>query len=469
MKKFNTLLIFALMVVLAIPAVGQQISPAQMDQALLLNRDDYSITNRVIRSDTYHQYNEEASSRANTNFILDYDSLNNNDGGFFWTLNSKFTTSGNMTYAIVGFDSLADLAGTGYDYDAHTVTVDSVSIIFSHQNGSNQEDTLIMSIVELDANNHWTANVLWADSLFASTSMTAALNSFGTWTSYPEFALCDGRFGIRVDFHGPITDTVGIIATFIRDTCATHTCAPMSGNPGAQTVSAFYPSSYYGYQNGDNNLIEIPTAMGGDVFRDCDNDMSFTFGGCEAWYVQDFLFLPFVKIQDTPPAALVVDTKTQTPDNGTGNGTATITLSGGIGEPRITWGTIPPQFGSTATNLTAGEIVVLATYGHNCGIIIDTVEVMSNLAIDDLQAGITDLNAYPNPTNGQLNLDFEMGRTDDVSIKVYDLKGTMIYTNSVENVRNYNSQIDLGEVVDGIYLLRVETSQGATTRRIVKN
>lgn len=465
MKKFNALLSLSLVMLLFLPAFGQVGTPVSMDQATLQKRSNVQVTNQKIRGNSYHEFNKDASSRANTSFTLDYDSLNNNDAAFFWILNNNFTGNGNLSYAIVAFDSLADLAGTGYDYDAHTVTIDSISMLVSHQNGSGQEDTVVMSIIELDpVTNYWTNNVLWSDSLFSSSSITTAINSFALWTTYPEFAMCDGRFGVRVDFYGPTSDTLGVIASFLEDTCSTVTCS--SGGPGAQDFSAFWPSSYYGYYSG-GNLLEIPHPTNGIIYRDCSGDMMFTPGGCEVWYIQDFWIWPDVSIQDTPPAALTV-TSSSTPDNGTNNGTATVSVTGGIGDYRIVWGTIPPQEGPTATGLAAGTYNVIVTYGEGCDNALEMVTVGSNVSIDDLDAGISSLKAFPNPTNGQFNLTFEMEKADDVIVKVYDLTGQLIYSEATSSVRDFNSQINLGDAVNGVYLLRVETSLGATTRRIVK-
>lgn len=469
MKKFNALLSLTLMVLLSLPAVGQVMNQAQIDNATLMQRSNIELTNQKIRTNSYQRVEKDAASRANTSFMIDHDSLNNNDAAFFWTLNKNFTGGGEMTYALVTFDSLVDLAGTGYNYDQHTVLIDSIDILLSHRNGSGQEDTVIVSVIELDpVTNFWTQNVLWSDSIFASTSLTGAINSFALATFTPNYAVCQGRFGVRIDFFGPVTDTLGIIASFFEGPCATQMCS--NGGPGAQRLSNFWPSSYYGYNNGPNNVIEIPTAGGGDLFRDCNGDMMVTAGGCEAWFVQDFWFWPHVTITDTPPAAISVDSKTQTPDDGSGNGTASISVSGGLGDLRVTWGTIPPQFGTTATGLAAGKYPFFVTYGSNCDAIVDTVEVLSmgGMSIDDLNAGISSLKAFPNPNNGQFNLTFEMEKADDVRVKVYDLTGKVVYSEMNENVRNFNGKIDLGNAVNGIYFIRIETSLGTTTRRIVK-
>ena len=465
MKKLNTLLCFTLLVLISMPAFGQLMTPSQLDEAKLSKRKNITITNQKIRAN-YHKFETEASSRANTSFILDYDSLNNNDVSFFWTLNKNFSSPGDLTYAIVTFDSLANLAGTGYNYDQHTVTVDSIDLLLSHQNASGSEDTVVVSIVELaPTTNLWTNNILWSDSFFTSTSLTSQLGSFGLVTFYPEFAMCQGRFGVRIDFMGPTTDTLAIIASYREDTCATQVCS--NGIAGASRVSNFYPSSYYGYWNGPS-FIEIPSPTAGDLYRDCNGNMSFDFGGCEAWFIQDFWIWPWVTITDIPPTMLSVDSKMQTPDNGTNNGTGTISVSGGIGQKRITWGVLPPQTGPTATGLAAGKYPVVITYGHNCDAIIDTVEILSNVAIDDLDAGISSLKAFPNPNNGQFNLNLELEQVDDVVVNVYDLNGKVVFSTTAENIRAYQTQIKLDDAANGIYLLRVETSLGTSTRRIVK-
>jgi hypothetical protein len=464
MKKFNALLSLSLVMLLFLPAFAQVGTSVQLPEATLMERSNIQVTNQKIRSN-YHEFNKDASSRANTSFEIDYDSLNNNDRAFFWTLSKNITGNGNLSYAIVAFDSLADLAGTGYDYDAHTVTIDSITTLVSHVNASGQEDTVIMSIIELDpVTSYWTGNVLWSDSIFASTSLTTGLGSFATWTAFPEFAMCDGRFGVRIDFFGPATDTLAIIASYREDTCANTACT--SGGPGGARFSNFWPSSYYGYNSG-GNVLEVPHPTNGIIYRDCSGDMMFTPGGCEVWFIQDFWLWPSVSIQDTPPAALSV-TSSSTPDNGTNNGTATVSVTGGIGEYEIVWGTIPPQTGPTATGLAAGTYNVIVTYGQGCDNSLQMVTVGSNVSIDDLDAGISSLKAFPNPTNGQFNLTFEMEKADDVVVKVYDLTGQLIYSEASNSVRDFNSQINLGDAANGVYLLRVETSLGATTRRIVK-
>lgn len=466
MKKFNALLSIVFMVMLSLPAVGQVINQAPVNGARLVQSNIKHSADR-LRINDHKRVVKDVATRANTSFLMDYDSLNNNDAAFFWTMNKNFIGGGDLNYAIVTFDSLADLAGTGYNYDQHTVTVDTIEIFLSHVNASGQEDTIIVSIVELDpVTNYWTNNVLWSDSAFSATSLTSAVNSFGILPFYPNFAMCQGRFGVRVDFYGPATDTMAVIAGFKRGACATQGCT--SGNPGAEDISNFYPNSYYGYQNGPNSPVDLPTAMGGDLYRDCSGDMMFTPANCEFWYIQDFWIWPSVTIQDTPPAALTATT-TQTLDDGTGNGTATVTATGGVGELTYIWNTTPPQTGATATGLAAGTYSVVISYGSNCDAIQESVEIiLDNVSIDDLDAGISSLMAFPNPNNGQFNLTFEMDNADNVLVSVYDLTGKLIHSESAANVRDFNGQINLNDAANGIYLLRVETSLGATTRRIVK-
>ncbi|MEO0473158.1 MAG: hypothetical protein AAF206_26325, partial [Bacteroidota bacterium] len=321
---YPILSLVVLMLFSSLTATGQNLREASFTDEMRATRSNVHMTDRRLQLG--ERYDATNTTRANTSFLMDYDSLSNNDAAFFWTLNRDFDQPGDLTYALVTFDSLVERGGTAYDYDLHNVLIDSIDIVLSHQNASGQEDTVIISLIELDADGYWTDNIAWSDSLFSSVSLTAAVNSFATLTVAPDYAFCNGRFGVRVDFFGPTTDTLGIIAGFREDTCETTMCA--SGGPGGIDFSAVVNSSYYGYWNGPN-LIDIPTAGGGFIFRDCSGDASYTVGGCEAWFIQDFWFFPYVSISDTPLAAAV--TSSSTPDNGTNNGTASVSVSGALG------------------------------------------------------------------------------------------------------------------------------------------
>jgi hypothetical protein len=413
-----------------------------------------------------------SASRANTNIVIDYDSVGDNDGLSLYRMNSNLNFSGNLVSYTVRFDSLIGLDFTGYDYDSHIITVDSIDIFFTHRKTSpmGQNDTLAVTLAEFpDSGRPDSLEEVWSGGLVFTEQIGNGLFSVSGVRVRPGFAFCDGIFGVKVEFFAPAGDTMGAVYGNRRGNCATAMC---TGNRGVERRSLFWPSSYYGVLldngMGSNALIDFPSASQGDLYSDCNGNMMFDANACELWVMQDFLIRAHVSIQDVAPTPLALSFTT-TDDDGSGNGSATLSVTGGIPPYTVIWGSNPPQVGPTATNLAAGSYNVAVSYGFGCPGASDTVTIGDNsVSIDDLEAGIADLQAFPNPTQDLLTLSLEMNRTDDIRISLYDLKGQLIYGETARGVRAFRQQIDLQDALPGIYLLRVETSQGATTRRVVK-
>jgi hypothetical protein len=67
------------------------------------------------------------------------------------------------------------------------------------------------------------------------------------------------------------------------------------------------------------------------------------------------------------------------------------------------------------------------------------------------------LQLYPNPTSGFVH----MGDDQIISVEVYTLQGSLVLKTSA-------NEIDLSSQADGVYLLRVETTQGFEIKKIIK-
>ncbi len=73
--------------------------------------------------------------------------------------------------------------------------------------------------------------------------------------------------------------------------------------------------------------------------------------------------------------------------------------------------------------------------------------------------------AHPNPTNGMIRL---TGLPDEnVAITLYDGTGKLLNTFGSKNVRSFD--LNLTDKTKGMYLLRVQTTQGAKTFKILRN
>ena len=78
-------------------------------------------------------------------------------------------------------------------------------------------------------------------------------------------------------------------------------------------------------------------------------------------------------------------------------------------------------------------------------------------------------NAYPNPTIGQLQLNFASDRTDEVSMRVIDMSGrTLLDTYTSTREGQNQEQLDLSGVPAGTYILQVIQGSSVDYLRIVK-
>ena len=83
--------------------------------------------------------------------------------------------------------------------------------------------------------------------------------------------------------------------------------------------------------------------------------------------------------------------------------------------------------------------------------------------------GFTDFSVYPNPNNGNFNIQFTSNSTNGNGVKVlvYDMRGRMILENNFENSATFNQNIQLNNAQSGVYLLTVTDGEMKQTKKIV--
>ena len=83
---------------------------------------------------------------------------------------------------------------------------------------------------------------------------------------------------------------------------------------------------------------------------------------------------------------------------------------------------------------------------------------VTNLSVDECQMN---LKLYPNPTSGQLSIE----AVDMTLVSVYDLVGQCVMQKSAENGQ---LNLDMGQLQNGIYFVKVNTANGSVVQRVVK-
>jgi hypothetical protein len=109
----------------------------------------------------------------------------------------------------------------------------------------------------------------------------------------------------------------------------------------------------------------------------------------------------------------------------------------------------------------SGNIEVVLTDGGCQGV--DDMDVTANPTGLDEIAGIN-ASVYPNPSNGIFNL--QLDNTDALSVRIIDVSGRVLRSNTLSGSTLYS--LDMQSAPVGVYILELETTEGKTFKRLIK-
>ncbi|MBI4931348.1 MAG: T9SS type A sorting domain-containing protein [Bacteroidetes bacterium] len=141
------------------------------------------------------------------------------------------------------------------------------------------------------------------------------------------------------------------------------------------------------------------------------------------------------------------------------NGDATANISGGTSPFTYLWNN--GQTTQTATGLVPGTYPVCVSDSDSC-VVCDSIYVGFAIGIHEISN--QDIYISPNPSSGVFNV--QMSRYENVQMKIYNVYGECIYQHICTSA---HPQIDLSEVLNGIYFLQLKTEEGVLTKKIILN
>ena len=114
------------------------------------------------------------------------------------------------------------------------------------------------------------------------------------------------------------------------------------------------------------------------------------------------------------------------------------------------------------------EVIITATDDSSASVA-DTfnVEVKSYVGISNPLDGL-EINLYPNPNNGRFVIESDRFELKDVVLEIFNEKGQLIWNREIrDEIGTLHESVDLNNVADGLYLLRVRNKSGMISKRFV--
>jgi hypothetical protein len=151
------------------------------------------------------------------------------------------------------------------------------------------------------------------------------------------------------------------------------------------------------------------------------------------------------------------------------------------GDPLKTHAPMATLFTPTAADWRA-ESVNLDSYIGSNDVLIKfkgTSNAGNVLCVDDINlqfvtgvekfSSLWSVDVYPNPSNGILNVNLNLGSSQHVLINVYDLLGEVVATKEIVNTSGGIYPLNLSGMAEGTYVVQVLTDKSSTARKITLN
>ncbi len=124
--------------------------------------------------------------------------------------------------------------------------------------------------------------------------------------------------------------------------------------------------------------------------------------------------------------------------------------------------------GETPTHVygTGGTMTVTLIVSNSCGV--DSVTtVLNGISLQEVALGAS-VAIFPNPAKDVVNLELEFESDEDVVISVLSVSGKLIFSKSYETGSTVKDQLDVSNLADGVYMIKIETSRGSVNHRLIK-
>lgn len=93
-------------------------------------------------------------------------------------------------------------------------------------------------------------------------------------------------------------------------------------------------------------------------------------------------------------------------------------------------------------------------------------QIQEQLSVNDEELA-SNLKIYPNPNNGTFNVDVASTSGENILVKLYDLRGRILFSDLLENNGKIQTTISVNNLKSGVYLLNVVEGNRMATKKII--
>lgn len=173
-----------------------------------------------------------------------------------------------------------------------------------------------------------------------------------------------------------------------------------------------------------------------------------------------------IRIDVNEPDSIQIQTDSIESDDGSGSGAVFVSVMGGTGTYTYAWVSDSQMVDVTEDliNANAGDYILEVLDANGCMVRSDTqtIELVTSVVHTDLGGTLT---LFPNPTRGMLAIRSDIDPNQiGRDIQIYDLTGQVIRTMQISNLQ----AIDLSDLSNGMYFLRMQVGDQYFTTRVMK-
>ncbi|MFD2908369.1 reprolysin-like metallopeptidase [Flavobacterium ardleyense] len=81
--------------------------------------------------------------------------------------------------------------------------------------------------------------------------------------------------------------------------------------------------------------------------------------------------------------------------------------------------------------------------------------------------GLEDFSLYPNPNNGNFNIQFNSNSGNEIKVNVHDMSGRAIFNRSYDNMGLFNETLQLSNAQAGVYIVTIQDGSRKEVKKIV--